>query len=62
MAKNKAARRSGEAVAAMHRNAGPMRHRLALRGNARSRANAEALDEGHEELIEAEYDAYTSEY
>lgn len=44
MSKNKA-RRSGEAVAAMHRNAGPMRHRLALRGNPRTKAEAEALNE-----------------
>lgn len=46
MAKNKNKMRNGTAVAALSRNsAGPMRHRLALRGNARSVAEADAIDE-----------------
>jgi hypothetical protein len=46
MAKQKNTMRNGTAVAAMHRNsAGPMRHRLAPRGNARSKANADAVVE-----------------
>lgn len=46
MAKNKNKMRNGTAVAALSRNsAGPMRHRLALRGNARSVAEADAIEE-----------------
>jgi len=51
MSKNKQSKmRNGTAVAALSRtSAGPMRHRLALRGNARSVAEAEAIDEGESE-------------
>jgi hypothetical protein len=50
MSKNKSTMRNGTAVAALSRkSAGPMRHRLALRGNARSVALAEAIDEGESE-------------
>ena len=49
--KQKVARRSGVAIAAQHRNsAGPMRHRLDPRGNARSRAEAEMISEYEAEL------------
>lgn len=62
MSKNKApARRSGVAVAAMHRNsAGPMRHRLALRGNARTKAESDALDE-YEVDADDRYEAYAQD-
>jgi hypothetical protein len=49
--------RNGTAVAALRRtSAGPMKHRLAPRGNARSVAEAEALNdyEDQEDLDEAE--------
>jgi hypothetical protein len=63
MSKNKNKMRSGVAIAAMHRNsAGPMRHRLALRGNARTKAEAEAISEYEAEATEIEYEAYCSEY
>lgn len=46
MGKNKNTMRNGTAVAALSRkSAGPMRHRLALRGNARTVAEADAIEE-----------------
>jgi hypothetical protein len=48
--------RNGTAVAAQHRKAGPMRHRLAPRGNARTRERAEALSEYEAELAVEAYD------
>lgn len=67
MAKNKNTMRNGTAVAAQRRNAGPMRHRLALRGNARSQAEAEARSEYEAELAaeresEDRYETYAQEY
>lgn len=67
MAKNKNTMRNGTAVAALRRNAGPMRHRLALRGNARSRAEAEALSEYEAEMAverdsEDRYEIYAQEW
>lgn len=68
MAKNKNTMRNGTAVAALRRNsAGPMRHRLALRGNARSKAEAEALSEYDAEMAverysEDRYESYDQEY
>lgn len=63
MAKNKNTMRNGTAVAAQRRNsAGPMRHRLALRGNARSVAEAEAIDEFEAERFEDRYEVYATEY
>jgi hypothetical protein len=68
MSKNRNKMRSGVAIAAMHRNsAGPMRHRLALRGNARSKAEAEVLSEYEAEMAverypEDRYESYDQEY
>ena len=68
MAKNKNTMRNGTAVAAQRRNsAGPMRHRLALRGNARSQAEAEARSEYEAELAveresEDRYETYAQEW
>lgn len=63
MSKNKSTMRNGTAVAAQRRNsAGPMRHRLALRGNARSVAEADAIDEYEAERIEDRFEAYDLEY
>lgn len=63
MAKQKNRMRNGTAVAALRRNsAGPMRHRLALRGNARSVAEAEAIDEFEAERFEDRYEALAAEW
>jgi hypothetical protein len=63
MAKNRNTMRNGTAVAAQRRNsAGPMRHRLALRGNARTVAEAEAIDEFEAERFEDRYEVYATEY
>lgn len=68
MSKNKNKMRNGTAVAALSRtSAGPMRHRLALRGNARSQAEAEARSEYEAELAaeresEDRWESYAIEY
>lgn len=63
MSKNRNKMRNGTAVAALSRtSAGPMRHRLALRGNARSVAEAEAIDEFEMDRLEDRYEAYATEY
>jgi len=63
MAKNKNKMRNGTAVAALSRtSAGPMRHRLALRGNARSVAEAEAIDEFEMDRFEDRYESYAQEW
>lgn len=63
MSKNKNTMRNGTAVAALSRkSAGPMRHRLALRGNARSVAEADAIDEFELDRLEDRYEAYAQEW
>lgn len=47
--------RSGEAVAAQHRNAGPMRHRLQPRGGSRNLQMEYLTDETDDQKRREEY-------